>query len=593
MLKKAIVLSIGSVMTSLVLSGCGSSPTKSHTNIWDDEQGYIQAIHQSDLAYLKEVEKDGYRTNRNIRKDDSAFPIHYVIEQNKLDLIPFFVNQGYDINGQSSKFGTPLNLAVKTGNLDKVKAVVEAGADVNHLINGKVPLSYVDIKNVELAKYLIDKGANPFLVLRDLSTSVDQKRFLMQLSQPQSFSSAREFKYYYDLMIAVPNVKEIIRLDELNKDSQYKYFEKNSLSPIHIAVKKDLHNVLKDLVSNGFDVNRKVRGVSPLMKAVQEGKTASLKELLRLGADIDADGLKAIELALNNKNYEQSKLLIEAGLKSKLFSVQVLNKYLISAVNRGDYGFVESLLSGGANPKILNEKGMSLLHIIASKSMIANSDVDVLNLLIEKGANLNGLNDSNESAFYLSVKNNHTGLIQALLDKKANIRNGKLAYELAKKENNTFVAKLYNSNYVSKAEKAEIERQRQIEARNKTRLKNYKQRMQVLNYISKNLITPDLIHTYYLLRKQKNQSYDDYSAMANRYGGTASSRYSGGASYYSKQDAANELMNTFLVLAEPDSSASSMQFAYDSLIELTSYREARAGELRSLLLKNESLLRSP
>ena len=56
---------------------------------------------------------------------------------------------------------TPLFVAISKGDLATVKKFVEYGVDVNESKNGMTPLMYAArYNNAEIAKFLIEKGAN-------------------------------------------------------------------------------------------------------------------------------------------------------------------------------------------------------------------------------------------------------------------------------------------------------------------------------------------------------------------------------------------------------------------------------------------------
>lgn len=90
----------------------------------------------------------------------------YVCYNFKEEVVKYVLDKGANPNGE----GCPLFEAIKSGYLNNVKLMVEKGADVNAVFEGKpmlthvsdnriLPLGYMDSR-IYMAKYLIENGSD-------------------------------------------------------------------------------------------------------------------------------------------------------------------------------------------------------------------------------------------------------------------------------------------------------------------------------------------------------------------------------------------------------------------------------------------------
>ncbi|KAF3201204.1 hypothetical protein TWF191_003464 [Orbilia oligospora] len=86
-------------------------------------------------------------------------PLHLAVERKHEAIVGLLVNSGADIEAMSD-FGTPLAFAVNEGNRSMVSLLIENGADIEG--DGRyTPLTVAVLGGmVEIAEFLIDKGAN-------------------------------------------------------------------------------------------------------------------------------------------------------------------------------------------------------------------------------------------------------------------------------------------------------------------------------------------------------------------------------------------------------------------------------------------------
>jgi len=149
----------------------------------------------------------------------------------------------------------------------------------------------------------------------------------------------------------------------------------------------------------------------PLIVATETGQIEKVKRLLgQVCADPNAEskeiGYKAIELAARRGNVEIVKLLVDAGADLKIKGHD--QSVIYSAVTGGNAEVVRLLLSHGA-PCCSNA-----LMIAAREG-----DIEIVKILLERGANPNGLSGGRTVFFYTLSGSMHAG---KHTDKEATLR---------------------------------------------------------------------------------------------------------------------------------------------------------------------------
>lgn len=274
---------------------------------------------------------------------------------------------------------------------------------------------------------------------------------------------------------------------------------------LHIAAQKDLDKVVEFLLSKGLNINAPDdKEMTPIVYAVSRGnptpktleiffkngvdvkkKYASEKgaDLLLLGLARDK-GLKLTDYFISkglslkstdkdgNGAFYYSALVVEdlENLKElKKRKIKYDDRVLLALaqgghrVSNGLQGYQYLIEELKLNPKITNDKGQTLLHLIASKpkqeeviryllnkgveaSKLDNegnspfilsargSSLPVVEALFSFQKNVNATNKKGENALYYAVKNGSAEIVKFLLDKGADI-----SFKTPKNENLAFV----------------------------------------------------------------------------------------------------------------------------------------------------------
>jgi ankyrin repeat protein len=242
------------------------------------------------------------------------YPIHYAVNTLNLDNLKSLGDKVFkkNLNASDSRGDKPLRIAIQKGNIEIVKYLLDKGASLEVAdSHGNTPLHIaVGVKNIEIVKYLLDKRAN--------------------------------------LEAAGPNGKP----------------------PLYTAIEMGNIETVKYLLDRGarLDVTDS-NGNTPLHIAVALKNIEIVKHLLDKGASLEAGGPKGIvplHLAVASKNMEIAKLLLDrrASLESADSSG---NTPLHFAVMVNQAEIVELLLGKGAKKDSKNSRNNTPLAIAVDK----------------------------------------------------------------------------------------------------------------------------------------------------------------------------------------------------------------------------------
>lgn len=267
-----------------------------------------------------------------------------------IDIARFLIEQGANVNalaqrpgGRASLRTFPLGLAVKSGNLEKTRLLLDHGADIRlgsetHSLVLQSALNFQSLDPIPMLKLLIEYGLdlhgdgsdsdvavrmasyrgrfNVVRFLRDSGVSLEslqwtplmqavvfgtQKQMLTLLEDGESLH-ARDFmeRTAWLLAVQVGDIEkaETLRIRGANLNDRGRF----ELVPLHMAVRATLFtgqaDMLAYLLAFECDPNEvDYLGVSALSLAASNGGLACMRMLLAAGAHLEVDGQHAIESA--------------------------------------------------------------------------------------------------------------------------------------------------------------------------------------------------------------------------------------------------------------------------------------------------------
>ncbi|XP_076288512.1 transient receptor potential cation channel subfamily A member 1-like [Lasioglossum baleicum] len=292
-----------------------------------------------------------------------------------------------------------LNTAVEKGYLNIVEDLLKYGADINRLNRSRFGRdltalhSAVKTYQVEVAQLLLNYGANVNVKDGRGTTPID---YAIQNGDTEMTK----------LLLA--NGADI----------------KDNPNLLSIAAGNGSLKIVEDLLKYGADVNRLNsstfgRDLTALHSAVKQHKVAVAQLLINYGANVNFKnnlGDTPIVYAIENSDTEMAKLLLTNGA-----DIKDNPNLLCTAAGNGSLQMVEDLLKHGADVNMLNSsicgKDLTPLH-----SAVKKYQVEVAQLLIDYGANVNFKDDHGDTPIVCAIENGDTEMTKLLLTNGADIK---------------------------------------------------------------------------------------------------------------------------------------------------------------------------
>lgn len=207
--------------------------------------------------------------------------------------------------------------------------------------------------------------------------------------------------------------------------------------------------LVKKLIRDGIDLNNAdSSGQTPLIRASYCGRFEIVRFLVDNKADLDTKnmgGYTALHWASTQNHLDVVNYLIEKGIDIKKAEENIP---LLSLAAGRDLGIATALIKAGANVNGRSaESGQTPLVCAADRYSTEGTDLDIVPLLIENGAdvNMHGQGSSkysylmkNGTALMCAVNKGNLKLIQFLIEKGANVNatddDGKTALDWARHE---------------------------------------------------------------------------------------------------------------------------------------------------------------
>lgn len=297
-----------------------------------------------------------------VDQNNPLTPLMYAVksENAAVDMVQFLIENGADIHAIKSKY-TVLQLAVQSGNLAKIKSLLDSGANINYqrpkgydvLIDAMHGRDIVkDANLISILKLLLDRGAkvDGISSYGETALKIASRRGRFDAVQLLLKSGCeRQQLEWTPLMFAIVfgslnDVKNLLEKQaDLNVRDHYhrtpwllsivvgdidkaklilasvaNYGDRGIIgtTPLMYAITHNHAEILKWLIAEGFDVEATDDyNITPLIVAAETGATDCVGILLEAGANprktkYDNYGKKAINVA---NNMSIVRMLVEVG----------------------------------------------------------------------------------------------------------------------------------------------------------------------------------------------------------------------------------------------------------------------------------------
>ena len=365
--------------------------------------------------------------------------------RNDIKQVKDLLSKGASPNSLMPTSGAPvLSTPIASNNLEMVKLLVDAGANVNMKDRYGVPLLHLANRAPMMRlllqsgadMYALNKGTTAFEYFAEIrvSTEEDKKKGRATLK------SAKLPKNVYDAALKNMENGWVTRqtiIDVVNVYQDFKYdvnrkYLKEQRSILLIAAEAENYEFITALLnSTNADVNIRNAGDVSAINVITAGNktkrsdaeyTALLSLMMKKGLLIDAtcSGFKdekvtPLMIAAKQDYYGRVKALIKAGAKPN-----ALNENHKTAINfASDFKIVKFLIDSGVDPlnkdkwlqtAIFGQKDVAVVTLLISKGVKANDqDTDgqtalfstrspnVVEYLVKKGLNINHIDKKNRS----------------------------------------------------------------------------------------------------------------------------------------------------------------------------------------------------
>lgn len=406
-----------------------------------------EATKNDDLVFIQKIFDLGIDINKkhDFLDEDllSTDLIGFSVKNNLLELTNFLLKKGANPNSINNGHSL-LTQAISRKYNDIAVCLIQNGADIN-LENQPSLLNIAIVNNdIEMVNFLIkhnvkiqvDGQADPLLL--SLGISKDLANIILETDYRFSNDYLIEgekpveaFSIYDDLDIEL--YEKIIA--KISKEIDINYTIDYGIPAIHKLVMSGNMPFIKILLKNGMDINKKIikedtkflEGCTPLFLSVHLGKEHIMRELIKLGADVNISSLKyssALALSLHNGNSRIFDYLVKNGanidediIKSDDSQMNII--HYVAQYNRPE--MMSSLLHVGED---INRKAYSknetFDNITPLMVSVYYSSFDNIKFLLENNADINYQNKDGYSAIAYAALTGQKEIFDLLVQYGAN-----------------------------------------------------------------------------------------------------------------------------------------------------------------------------
>ncbi|NXF38146.1 ASB10 protein, partial [Nyctibius bracteatus] len=204
-------------------------------------------------------------------------------------------------------------------------------------------------------------------------------------------------------------------------------YEQELTSPLHITASRGYADCLRLLLLRGAAVDFAPGGKTALQEACAAARPDCVRLLLGFGADPEAvseDGYKPLHLCKSPDSVECVRQLLQHGAGVNSRTEEEDDTALHVAARHGLAEHVQLLLRYGAELEAKNEEGQTPLNAACAQPH-QPQDMDryyrVCQLLVESGASINAADRDRQRPLHLACKNANAQIAELLLARGANV----------------------------------------------------------------------------------------------------------------------------------------------------------------------------
>ena len=410
-----------------------------HSAIMSTEVEVIKREHVPTAA-----EHDANVSLGSITEDNA---LHRAIRNNNIDDVKVLLLNGSDPNTPNDEINTPLGQAIlfvdeEVKQIELVELLISKGADIHMKgMEGRTVLHMaVEKGKVKTAAFLLNEGINPNSQddynnspLHDAIWFIDdedkQKEILDLLISSGADIHLRGHGGKTALHVAATKARSKIVLYLLDKGISPNSQDDRIYSPLHSAIwfvddEDKQQEIINLLISKGADIHlRGHRGRSALHMAVSKARIKTARFLLDEGISPncqDDRNNSPLHDAIWFIESEDQQIEIVDYLISKEADMSMKGPggrtVLHMAVERSRLKTVQFLLDEGISPNSQNDYNNSPLHDALRLIDNEHKQIEMVDLLILKGADIHLRGVVGKSALHMAAEKARSKVAQHLLD---------------------------------------------------------------------------------------------------------------------------------------------------------------------------------
>jgi ankyrin repeat protein len=401
-----------------------------------DEYGLTALMHatknkKSEIATTL-IKSD--RCNVSLQSNVGETALMIAIFNRNIEIAQQLIQAGADLNLQNKNGSTALNFAAANGLYDIVKLLLKKDVALNtQHKSGLTPLMDATCRGYhDIVKLLIDHGADvniQNLKADDYSAlmyavkhnkneiaTILIKSDICNVSQQSNVGETA-------LMIAIFNRNIEIAQQLIQAGADLNLQNKNGSTALNFAAANGLYDIVKLLLKKDVALNTQHKsGLTPLMDAVCRGFHEIVILLLNRGADANTQNNEnndytPLMYAISNNRNEIAAILIKSGKCAVNRRDKNGKTALMMAASKGNIEATQELLKilkkDGGDLNLQDEKGYTALMYA-----ILNNRKDIVELLIDNGADLKQTDKNGRSPMKLSKYLGYSNITKILKQEK-------------------------------------------------------------------------------------------------------------------------------------------------------------------------------
>ena len=380
------------------------------------------------------------------------------IRNGNIDNVKELLAHGANVEAHNDKGWSPLNIAIRNARFEIAKLLLEAGAnpnapdgndwlpmsviirnelfDVAELLNLTGNFNGCDkfyVVNCEATKACLEGTSKSIMTIdiAELTQSLKYTNgcFVQDVANNDTGFWINTLDYFGNGSLEDAMKKGKLEFLNLLIQNGAKWNTNNSqnYSPIDLAIIKGNFDVIMLFMKGGsYDLNclDPELDYTPMDLAISSGNIEMVKFLIKNGANLEAEGLFPLNVAIypvcdyaiKNISLEMIKFLIEQGVTINTCDEDGYTP-LTCAIEDGNIEVVKCLVANGADVNFIEGESWTPLN-----TAIHNNQLEIAKYLIQEGANVNLIDNAGLTPLAIAIEENgDLEFVRLLVEKGANV----------------------------------------------------------------------------------------------------------------------------------------------------------------------------